>query len=316
MKFIKSIPLALSGLALSIAALGNLLLSYGFPYECPYRFPYGQELRYACGILSGILLTIFALKIVLDFSHTLEELKSPVALSVLPTSTMALMLLCTYLLPFIGFIAICIWSAAVITHLCLMWLFFKCFVFKFSLKNVFPGWFVSFVGIVTVSVTAPVIGADEIGKIAFIIGFTLYFVALALIIVRLIKVKEFPEPARPTFAIFTAPMSLCIVGYFSSFENQNEIFVYSMLAIAIASYIFVTIKMISLLRLKFYPTYAAFTFPFVISATAFRFGASFLAERGIYFFDYVAYYSLCIAVLIVLYVLVRYIMYFHQKLKV
>jgi len=293
----------LSGLALGVAALGNLLL------------PYGQVLRYTCGILSAAILTIFILKIIFDFPHVREELKTPVVLSTLPTSTMALMLLCTYLLPFIGIIAVFIWSAAVITHLCLMWLFFKRFVYNFSLKNVFPGWFVSFVGIVTVCVSAPVMGAVEIGKIAFYIGFPLYFVTLTLIIIRLIKVKEFPESARPTFVIFTAPMSLCIAGYFSSFENQNEILVYSMLVIAVASYIFVTIKMISLLRLKFYPTYSAFTFPYVISATAFRLAASFLEERGVYFFTYFANISLCIAILLVIYVLLRYILYFYRQLK-
>jgi len=301
MKFIKSVPLALSGLSLGIAALGILLSVYG------------QGLRYACAVLSATILFIFILKIIFDFPHVREELKTPVVLSALPTSTMALMLLCTYLLPYLGIIAICIWYTAVAVHLFLMILFFKRFIMNLELKNVFPGWFVTFVGIVTVAVTAPVMGAVYMGQAAFYIGFTLYFVAISLIILRIKKVKIFPEPALPTIAIFTAPMSLCIVGYFSSFEHQNEMIVYGMLTVAFATYILVLIKMISLLRIEFYPTYSAFTFPFVISATAFRIGASFLAERGIHFFSYVAHISLWVAVVLVVYVLVRYMMFFHSR---
>jgi exfoliative toxin A/B len=303
MKFIKSVPMALSGLSLSIAALGNLLL------------PYGEGIRYACGILSAAILIVFALKLILDFPHAREELKTPVPLSVLPTSTMALMLLCTYIRPFLGLAATCLWYAAVLTHLFLMLLFFKRFILGFKLATVFPSWFVVFVGIVTTSVTAPAMGAALVGRAAFYIGFLLYFTAFVLIVCRMAKVKLFPEPARPTIVIFTAPMSLCIVGYFSSFERQNEILVFAMLIIAVASYVFVSVMMLSLLRIKFYPTYAAFTFPYVISATAFRIGAAFLAERGIYFFTPVAHISQWVAVAVVLYVFAHYVRFFWWWLK-
>ena len=123
------------------------------------------------------------------------------------------------------------------------------------------------------------------------------------------------EPLRLTIAIFTAPMSLCIVGYFSSFERRNETLVYIMLAIAVISYIYVSIKMLYMLNVKFYPTYAAFTFPYVISATAFRLGNAFLAERGIGFFAPVAQISLWLAVAIVAYVFVHYIKFFRFILQ-
>ena len=120
---------------------------------------------------------------------------------------------------------------------------------------------------------------------------------------------------RFRIAIFTAPMSLCIVGYFSSFEQKSPMLIYVMLAIALASYLYVTVMMFSLLKIKFYPTYAAFTFPYVISAIAFRLGNAFLVERGIMFFAPIALISMYLAVAVVLYVLVRYVMYFRYWLK-
>jgi len=308
MKFIRSVPMAIGGLSLALAALGNLLLP----------LPHGNVVRYICGVLSLAILVIFALKLFLDSPHAREELKIPLPASVLPTSTMALMLLATYAGPYMADVAVSVWYAAAITHVCLMVFFFRRFIVGFKLGSVFPSWFITFVGIVVVSVTAPAMGAVAIGQTAFYVGFVLYFVALALVVCRMNKVRIFPEPARPTVAIFTAPMSLLTVGYFSSFVQQgqmNEALVYAMLAISAASYVYVTLMMFSLLRIKFYPTYAAFTFPYVISATAFRLGAGFLADRGFEFFVVVAQAAQWIAVGVVVFVLLHYVRYFVFWLK-
>jgi len=304
MKFIRSVPMATCGLSLGLAALGNLLL------------PFGAQIRYICGVLSAIVLIIFALKVFLDFPHAREELKTPVPLSVLPTATMALMLLCTYIRPFVGDVALYLWYAAIITQVCIMLLFFRRFIIGFKIDTVHPSWFIPFVGIVTVSVTAPAMNSLQIGQIAFYIGFVFYFAALALIVYKLTKKTHVLEPLRLTTAIFTAPMSLCIVGYFSSFEQRNEALVYTMLAIAVISYLYVVIRMLfEYLKIRFYPTYAAFTFPFVITATAFRLVNTFLVERGIDFFTPVVQISMWIAVAIVAYVFVHYIRFFRFVLK-
>ena len=303
MKFVRSVPMAICGLSLSLAALGNLLL------------PYGAVIRYICGILSAAILIVFLLKVIFHFPHANAELKTPVPLSVLPTSTMAFMLLCTYIRPFIGEAAVYLWYAGAIAHVCIMLLFFKRFILGFKIGTVYPSWFIVFVGIVVVSVTAPVMGARTIGQIAFYIGFVLYFAALALVLYKMSKPIYVSEPLRLTTAIFTAPMSLCIVGYFASFEQRNETLVYIMLAIAVISYVYVSVKMLYMLNVKFYPTYAAFTFPYVISAAAFRLGNAFLVERGITFFTPAAQISLWLAVAVVVYVFVHYIKFFRFMLK-
>lgn len=306
MKFIRSIPMAICGLSLSLAALGNLLL-----------LPFGPEVRYLCGILSAFVLMLFILKLVFDSSHALEELKTPVPLSVLPTATMALMLLTTYIRPHTPSLALILWYATVCTHVGIMILFFKRFVLGFSIANVFPSWFVTFVGIVVVSVSAPAMGALPLGQAAFYVGFVLYFIALPLVVRRMTKPGQaFPQPALPTIAIFAAPMSLLLVGYFSSFQERSDILVYFMLAIAVINYVYVTVKMLTtLLPIRFYPTYAAYTFPYVISAIAFRLGAGFLTSKGIHFFTPFAQASQWIAIAVVIYVSVHYIKYFRYWLK-
>ena len=305
-KFIRSVPMAICGVSLALAALGNLLLP-----------TFGPVARYICGILSAALLVIFVLKLILDYPHAREELKTPIPLSVLPTATMTVMLLSAYIRPHMPGSALFIWYCAIIAHLGIMLIFAKRFMAGLKARNVFPTWFITFVGIAIASVTAPAMGAVQIGQAVFYLGFVLYFAALPLVVCRMIKADQFfPQPAQPTIAIFAAPMSLLIVGYFSSFQQRNEMLVYFMLALALASYIYVTIKMLtSLLKIKFYPTCAAYTFPYVISAAAFRLGAAFLAEQGINFLTPIAQLSQLIAVMVVAYVVVHYVMYFRFWLK-
>jgi len=304
MKFVRSVPMALCGLSLGLAALGNLLL------------PFGPVVRYICGVLSLIVLVVFALKIILDTPHALEELKTPVPLSVLPTATMAIMLLTTYIRPHVGGLAFVIWCAAAITQILIMLLFFKRFILGFKLNNVYPSWFITFVGLVTVSVTAPAMGLRPVGQVVFYVGFVLYFVALVLVFMKKRSPIFVLEPLRLTAAIFTAPMSLLIVGYFSSFEQRNAALVYIMLGIALLSYIYVTIKMLTtFLKVRFYPTYSAYTFPYVISALAFRLINVFLTGQGFTVFTPIAQISQWIAVVLVVYVFISYIRYFRFVLK-
>jgi len=272
MKFLKKIPMAVSAISLSLAALGNLLL------------PYGTALRYLLGILSAFILCIFILKLIFDSEHVKEELKNPIVLSILPTSTMTVMLLCTYIKPFIGSICVYIWYIAIFIHVLIMLFFIKRFILNFKLQTVFPSWLIISAGIVVASVTSPAMENRPIGKALFYLGFILFFITIFVIIYRMIKVKTMPEPARPTIAIFTAPMSLCLAGYLSAFEEPNALLVYIMLSLSVICYLYVLVNMIPLIRLKFYPTYAAFTFPFVISAIAFKSANAFLVKNGYDFF--------------------------------
>ena len=310
MRFIRAVPIPMAALALAFAALGNLML------KLPHGLELGEIVRYGCGIVSVILLILVILKLILDHPHARSELKTPVPLSVLPTVTMTLMLLCTYIKPFLGDATTYLWYVVVATQVIIMLGFITRFVRDFKLESVFASWFVVAVGIVVASVTAPAMNAIFVGQIAFYIGLSLYILTLPVVIYRLVKRPAMMEPFTLTTAIFTAPASLLLVGYLNSFAEQvDQTVVYALLVTAAVMYLYVSAKMISMLRVKFYPTYAAFTFPLVISATAFRQAHVFLTAQGFSFFAPVAMLSMIIAITIVVYVFVRYIMYFKYYLS-
>jgi len=297
MKFIRKIPMAITGLSLSFASLGNLLL------------PYGEVIHYICGVISGVILLLFLLKLIFNGNYAREELQNPVVFSMLPTSTMTIMLLSTYIKPYIWF-AVFIWYIAVIAHILIMLFFAKRFLRKFKLQNVYPSWFIIGVGIVVASITSSAMNASFLGKLIFYIGLTLYTILLPMIIYRMVKAEPLQEPIRPTIAIFASPMSLCLTSYLSTFEHPNIALVYVMLIVACISYLYVGMNMVLLFKLKFYPTYAAFTFPYVISSIAFKATDSLFTSNGYIILSLISKISEWLAVIVVVYVAIRYMMFF------
>lgn len=293
---IKKVPLPVCGLMLGLAALGNLLQSYS------------EGIRYLCGILAAVLLVLMLLKLMIFPQMIKEDMKNPIMASVSGTFPMALMLLSTYVKPFIGQGAYYIWLFAIALHIILIVYFTVKFIFKLQLPKVFASYFIVYVGIVVASVTAPVYEKTNIGTVAFWFGFVTLILLMVLVTCRYIKVKEVPEPARPLLCIYAAPTSLCIAGYIQSVTPKSYEFILLMLVIATAIYIFALIKAAGYLKLPFYPSYAAFTFPFVISAIASKQTMACAANMGraLPFLKYVVLIETIIAVVMVAYTFIRY----------
>ncbi len=296
-KIIKKIPVPIAGLMLALAATGNLLASYGNIY------------RNIFGALSSIIFLLLLIKIFTSIKAIVESLNNPVIASVAPTFSMGIMILATYLKPIQSSISYGLWIAGILIHILLIIDFTKKFVLKFDIKKVFPSYFVVYVGIVVASVTAPAFNALYIGQVLFWFGFVSYLILLPIVLYRVFKVKSIPEPALPVITTFAAPASLCLAGYMSSFQEKNMTIVWLLTTLSLVMLLAVLIYMPKMLKLKFYPSYAAFTFPCVISAIAIKKTHAFLmsADSGIPLLRYIVRFEEFLAITIVLYVLIRYI---------
>lgn len=296
MSLVKKIPVPACGLALGLACLGNLLVAVH------------PVLRWLCGGVSLAIILLFTLRVAVDFKNVKAELKNPVAFSVLPTYTMAVLLLAAYLKPFFAQAAFIIWVAALVLQFIIIGGFTFRFVFKFNIAQVFPSWFITFVGFVVASVTAPAMGMQPLGRALFYAGFVLYLALLPVVLYRVFKVKNIPPAARPTLAIFCAPIGLCLAGYLSSFEAKNTALFFVLLALCAISYFGVLFCLPGLFRLPFFPSYSSFTFPLAICAVGFKMAAEYLGAFGISLWV-LPQIMLVIAAAVVLYVLVRYIIF-------
>lgn len=304
---IKKVPIPTAGVALGLAALGILLQ------------PLSEVFHLVAGILSLFMVVMLALKIILFPRMVREDLKNPVFASVSATLFMTIMQLATYLAPFAYTPALVVWSAAIIAHFVLMIWFTIAFVVKFDLKTVFPTYFITYVGIIVASLTSPTFGMQEIGLIIFWFGFACYMVLLVVVGARYIK-HEVPEPSKPLFCIFAAPMSLSLTGFLAVSPNPNAVGIAVMAVFAQLFLVLVILQMPKLLKLKFYPSYAAMTFPFVISASALLKTITYFESLGFGGALFTALHALSmietlIAAIMVLYVFGHYLRFFFRRIE-
>ncbi len=302
---IKKIPIPFCGVMLGFTALGNLLQSYG------------EGIRYVCGVVAAFILVLVLLKLIMFPQMIKEDMQNPIMASVAGTFPMALMLLSTYIKPFIGAAAKYLWFFAIGLHIVLIIYFTAKFMLKLQMPKVFASYYIVYVGIAVAAVTAPVFEQLAVGAAAFWFGFVTLIALLILVTIRYTKYPQIPEPARPLVCIYAAPTSLCITGYVQSVMPKSRSFLLAMLALATVLYIFALVKAVGYLKLQFYPSYAAFTFPFVISAIATKQTMACLANMGqpVPFLKPVVLVETSIAAVFVVYTFIRFMGFVFAKNK-
>lgn len=265
---IKKVPIPTAGVALGLAALGNLLQ------------PYTEIAHFVCGGLSLALVSMLVAKVVLFPSMIRDDLQNSILASVSATFFMTLMQLAGYLAPVAIVPAFGLWCAAIVGHFTLMAWFTAHYIRRFKLSEVFPTYFICYVGIIVAAVTSPTFGMEAFGQGIFWFGFACYAILLAVVTARYIK-HDIPEGARPLFCIYAAPMSLSLVGYLAVMPEPNLMFAVVLMGLGQLLLLGVATQLPKFVALKFYPSYAAMTFPFVISATALGKGMQALHAAGV-----------------------------------
>ena len=303
MNYVQKVPVAICGVALGFAALGNL-------FKTSF-----EGLYLACGILSIALLALYTLKFIVSTKTVLRELSDPIGLSVSATYPMAVMLISVYLKADIGDAAQLFWFTGIALHILCIALFTSRYIAKFNWENVHASWFIVYVGIVVASVTAPAFNFEtSVGTVLFWFGFICLVVLFIVVSIKYIKYGPVPDFAESLACIYADPTSLCVAGYVQSIMPKFVPFLLVMLVIASIIYVVSFAWCIRCLTKPFFPGHAAFTFPFVISAIACKQTSICLAELGqpLQWLDGIATVEtmlavgLCIVVLVRLLAFVRY----------
>ena len=299
MNIIKNIPIPISGLILALLSLGNLLQDIH------------PILRYLFGTLGVIFLILIILKVILYPTDIRNDFKNPVIVSSSGTFSMSVMLLSTYLLPFIPSIAYTLWIIGIGLHIMLMIYFtYRFIIHDFDINAVYPTYWIVFVGITMAAITSHSHAVEEIGFIFFIIGFIAMLITLPLVVYRYIRHGNIPDMNKPLICIFTALPSILIVGYLNSAQIFNPTFLICLYSIACIFYIFSFYNLIKYRKLEFYPSFSAFTFPFVISTLATKGMLSIIGKNSL--LNNVLTIETTIATIIVVYVLIRYVKFLKK----
>lgn len=294
---IKRMPFPISGVILGLFALGNLLGS-DFPL-----------VRNGIGVMATVLLVLYIMKVITQPEAFRKEISTTIGASVFCTLPMAIVLLSGYAKPLLGNGAVFLYYAGLLLHMAAMVYFTLRFMFKLNMEQVFASYFIVYVGIATGAVVAPVFDKQALGRWIFYFAFAATLILLILVTLRYTRYKEIAKPAQLLFCIYTAPMALSLAGYMQSFPEKSFALITFMVLVSQALYFIVISRLIRYIRYEFFPSCAAFTFPYVISALSLKMAVAYYATRGIGtgLLNGLVLLETIVAALLTFYVLVRYL---------
>ena len=270
-KLLAAIPIPFAGVMLAFTSLGMLLGGYaGWAHA-------------AFGCIAAIIWVFLVGKAMVCRAGVRQTLRQDaIVAGVSGTFCMATILLSSYLIAVIGLAAArVIWLCAIAFYLAFIVWFTVRHASRRDISTMLTNYFVVYVGIVTASLTAPAFHMIALGR--FMLWFALVCWIICLIPVTRRYVRDAPrkDPQRPLICIYIAPPSIILAGYLVCYGQTLTWFATLMFVVSLAVYIFVAVRLPRLLRLPFFPSYSAMTFPFVIAATAtLRYGSA-LTQAGL-----------------------------------
>lgn len=266
-EFLARVPLPICGLMLGSASLGNLLKT--------------ADLNVGWLVFQGLAILLWLLvtaKLILAPQSVLGALKDPVVTSVAPNYTMATMLICGFMLA-VGVPKAQVtwaWWLAVVLHFAIMGYFIWQHLLrpKKQLAMVMPSWFVLFVGIGVIAMTAPQF-APWLGWPVLVLSLVLYAGVFPVVMVRLARLP-LAQPALPLTTIVAAPASLCLAALLGVVAHPQFFWATALMVFAQLLLLGTLATVWRYVRLPFAPSIGAFTFPLAISAVALtRYNAAF-----------------------------------------
>lgn len=273
-KALARLPIPISGVMLALLAMSNVMQLDQQPL--------------IGGILRGIgvcLLGLLILKLLLAFESVATMRHNQAVVSTMATFPMALMLIATYL-PTIGvplWLARWFWWAVIGLALVVLGLYTSIVRQDFSINKMDPGWFTVYIGLIEVTITAPSF-APRFGQLVFWVCVVAYLAMLPGILKRVFILRNLPDAILPMTTILAAPFSIALAGYLQDFSTVQSGLFWILLAGCQFWYVIVIYQIMQMLlvqRLSFYPSYAAFTFPLAITATAITLAAQRLPILGL-----------------------------------
>lgn len=264
MNFIKQYPTATAGLALGLSTI--LLVWSDFPMQKIY-----SNSLLVIGFALGLLLILpLITKFCISPRFLLDDLKDPTIGSVAPTLTLTMMILSFILGKLSIDLGIVIWCVAVIAHLYFLTIF-ACHRYRQSecfQSHILPSWFVPSTGLIVACITMPDPFFMTISKLIFIFGTACYVILMPLVLYRLCLGNPLKEGHKPTLALLTTPSNLILAGCVTLYPHANPLFVVSLFGISCLTSLSVYVMLVTLLKIKFTPAFAAFTFPLAVAGEA------------------------------------------------
>ncbi len=276
----ESLPIPVCAIMLAIVSLGNLLRAV-----CSNLLDLGglgYLLQTFCGIVTLILLILMLLKFIFCFKMVVKMVENPEMAALFSAYTLTLMVFAGYLPPYTGtFVAEVLWWFGVLMHYTNMVLFtYKFVIVDFKMPALLPPWYIVYVGFALSGFSAKDFAPHWFGIAAFIVGFICFWILFFIFLIKY-RNHQIPRMDEPTLCI-NAALGICLTTYVRSFTHPWVIMIFFLYFSCLFIWIWILFHLPKWLKLPFYPTDSAFSFPFVVSAIASLEAQQALSQMGFY----------------------------------
>ena len=253
--FFQKIPLALSSLVLALFSLSNQISHYTL-------------IAQGIWCLASIGFILILGRLILGFEQIREDLRNPVVASAFASFFMAAFLFASRL-PLAQTGLSVTWVGLLGLYIAYIIFFSLRFMRPLSLNQVFPSWFVVYVGPAISLVTVPASVSTSIKGL--ILGVTgLATLALFPLVLWRMRQIAIPHLYQPILAILAAPLALLITSSIKSNQRPATIILVGLFVFSQIFFFFALRLFARLVNKGFIPLFAAFSFPLVNSVNAFK----------------------------------------------
>jgi tellurite resistance protein len=219
-----------------------------------------------------LLLVLYACKWLRYPDRVMGELRHPVRINFLPAVSINLILLGLLTEPWFGLLATGLWQAGAALQLVLTVIIVNVwFEAERPAASINPAWFIPAVGNVLVPLAAAPAGYELVAWFFFGTGLFFWIILGTVVFYRLITKPPLEPAMQPTLAVMLAPPSVAFLAWMS-ISGELDAGGYLFYAIAVLTFLVLLPQVVRFVRLPFFPSWWAYTFPLAAFTVAcFRF---------------------------------------------
>ena len=247
-----SMIMGLSGLSIAFAKFYHLQWLPRIYYDVTLFFTLALFL---------VFTYMYGRKAILHFDEVKADFMHRIRINFFSAITISFLLLSIAFMTYWPILSLALWWIGLISHTLIMFYTISFWIqHNFEIHFMNPAWFIPVVG----NILVPVAGVEYMPKaftfIYFAIGFFFWIILFAIFLNRAIFHHQMPQKFIPTLFILIAPPAIGFIAYIRIAQSWDGFAVF----LLFIAYFFAALLLFlykSFLKLKFYLSWWAFTFP-------------------------------------------------------
>lgn len=290
-----AIVLGMAGFTLSVQKAGGLVHSL---------HPISTVLLYLTVCLFAVVGLIYIYKGVTCPGSVQKELHHPIKINFFPLVAKILLVLSVVLLERNMTASFYSWAVGTVLQFVASIYIISAWIQndKFKIEQMTPGWFIPIVGSVIIPIAGVKHGFVELSWFFFSVGIVYWLILLVIVLYRMFFHAPIAERLMPTLFILFAPPAIGFIAYVRLTGGTIDSFGRVLYYFSLFMFFLVLYQLPRLLKIKFYLSWWAYSFPMAAKTLASFLMLSLVADP---FIQFITWFELAFLTLIILVLTVK-----------